>query len=118
VVLPCGHKALLGGLNSVIANLQYSHRLQNLVIDMLSEYKAIMTRLKSIENQLGEFVDEGESGKILRSIPGIGVINISAFLAAIDKCQSFNNPKEFAVWLGLTPKQQASGNISKMGGNT
>jgi transposase len=30
----------------------------------------------------------------------------------------FNNPKEFAVWLGLTPKQHASGNISKMGGIT
>ena len=39
-------------------------------------------------------------------------------LAAIDKGQAFNNPKEFAVWLGLTPKQHASGNISKMGGIT
>jgi hypothetical protein len=32
------------------------------------------------------------------------VINASALLAAIDKGQAFNNPKEFAVWLGLTPK--------------
>jgi transposase len=38
VVFPCGHKALLGGLKSVIDNPQYSHRLQNLVIDMLIEY--------------------------------------------------------------------------------
>jgi transposase len=30
----------------------------------------------------------------------------------------FNNPEEFAVWLGLTPKQHASGNTSKMGGIT
>ena len=64
------------------------------------------------------FVEESESGKILLSIPGIGVINASAFLAAIDKGQAFNSPKEFAVWLGLTPKQHASGNISKMGGIT
>ena len=26
--------------------------------------------------------------------------------------------REFAVWLGLTPKQHASGNVSKMGGIT
>lgn len=39
-------------------------------------------------------------------------------LAAIDKGQAFNNPKELAVWLGLTPKQHASGNMSKMGGIT
>ena len=118
VVFPCGHKALLNGLASVIDNPQYSHRLQDMVIDMLNEYNTTFKRLKDIEKQLGEFVDDSESGKILRSIPGIGVINASALLAAIDKGQAFNNPKEFAVWLGLTPKQHASGNISKMGGIT
>jgi hypothetical protein len=40
----------------------------------------------------------------------------SAFFAAIDKGQAFNDPKEFAVCLELTPKQHAYGNISKMGG--
>jgi transposase len=66
-----------------------------MVFDKLSEYKTIINRLKSIEKQLAEFVGESESGKILLSIPGIGVINPSAFLAAIDKGQAFNNPKEF-----------------------
>ncbi|MFT6331006.1 MAG: transposase [Bermanella sp.] len=97
VVFPCGHKALLNGLTSVIDNAQYSHRLQDRVIDMLSEYNTTIERLKSIKKQLDEFVDENESGKILRSIPGIGVINVSALLVAIDKGQAFNNPKEFAV---------------------
>jgi transposase len=118
VVFPCGHKALLNGLNSVIDNAQYSQRLQDMVKEMLSEYNTTIERLNSIKNQLDEFVDESESGKILLSIPGIGVMNASALLAAIDKGQAFNNPKEFAVWLGLTPKQHASGNISKMGGIT
>jgi transposase len=89
-----------------------------MVKDMLSEYNTTIERLNSIKKQLEEFVDDSESGKILLSIPGIGVINGSALLAAIDKGQTFNNPKEFAVWLGLTPKQHASGNISKMGGIT
>jgi hypothetical protein len=30
-------------------------------------------------------MNESESGKILHSIPGIGVINASAFLAPIEK---------------------------------
>jgi transposase len=115
VVFPCDHKALLNGLASVIDNPQYSHRLQDRVTDMLSEYEITLNRLKGIEKQLGEFIDASESRKILRSIPGIGVISASAFLAAIDKGQAFNNPKEFAVWLGLTPKQHALGNMSKIG---
>jgi transposase len=115
VVFPCGHAAFLHGLTSIIDNPQYSHRLQDMVIDMLSEYYTTIERLNSIKKQLDECVDESESGKILLSISGIGVMNASALLAAIDKGQAFNNPKEFAVWLGLTPKQHASGNISKMG---
>jgi transposase len=118
VVFECGHAALINGLTSVIEDTERSQRLQDMVIDMLSEYKTIVERLKGIEKQLAEFVDESESGKILLSIPGIGIINASAFLASIDKGQAFNSPKEFAVWLGLTPKQHASGNISKMGGIT
>ena len=86
-----------------------------MVIGMLSEYNTTIERLKSIKKQLDEFVDESESGKILCSISGLGVINASALLAAIDKGQAFNNPKEFAVWLGLTPNQHGAGNISKMG---
>jgi transposase len=109
---------LLIGLTSGIDHPQYSHRLQDKVIGMLSEYKTTVNRLKGIEKQLAEFVQGGESGRILLSIPGIGVINASAFLAAIDKGQAFNTPKEFAVWLGLTPKQYASGDINKMGGIT
>ena len=118
VVFPCGHKALVNGLTSIIDNPQHSHRIQNMVIDMLNEYETTVNRLKGIEKQLAQFVDESESGKILLSIPGIGVINASAFLAAIDKGQAFNHPRELGVWLGLTPKQHASGNMSKMGGIT
>jgi transposase len=93
VVFPCGHNALLNGLTSVIGNAQYSQRLQDIVKQMLSEYNTTIERLKSIKKQLDEFVDGSESGKILRSIPGMGVINASALLAAIDKGQAFNNPK-------------------------
>jgi transposase len=101
VVFPCGHKALLNELNSVIDNAQYSQRLQDMVKEMLREYSTTIERLNSIKNQLDEFVDESKSGKILLSILsilGIGVINASALLAAIDKGQAFNNPEEFAVW--------------------
>jgi transposase len=118
VVFPCSHKALLNWLKSVLDNAQYSQRLQDMVKEMLSVYNITIERLNSIKKQLDECVDESESGKILLSIPGIGVMNASALLAAIDKGQAFNNPKEFAVWSGLTPKQHASGNTSKMGGIT
>ncbi|MEP0174362.1 MAG: IS110 family transposase [Paraglaciecola sp.] len=118
VIFSSGHKALVTGLECFVGDAEYSVRLRNMMTDMLNEYKGILKCVKGIEQQLHEFVDTSENGQILRSIPGIGVINASAFLAAIDKGQAFNNPREFAVWLGLTPRQHASGNMNKMGGIT
>ncbi len=48
-------------------------------------------------------------------MPGIGYLNASAFVASIGSGQAFASAKEFAVWLGITPKQFASGNKSVMG---
>jgi transposase len=107
----CGNAALLIGVQGVLDNAQYSVRLPDKMTDMQEEYRTILTRVKGIEQQLNEFADSSEIGQILLNIPGIGIINASAFLAAIDKSQAFNNPKELVVWLGLTPKQHASGNI-------
>jgi transposase len=50
VVFPIGHIALLDGLTSVINNAQYSHRLQNMVKDMLSEYKTLLNAWKVLKN--------------------------------------------------------------------
>jgi transposase len=85
MVSPCGHTAFLNGLTNIIDNPQYSHRLQYMVINMLSEYKTIINRLKTIEKQLTESVEGCQSGSILLIIPDIVIINASAFLAAINK---------------------------------
>ncbi len=118
IVFSGGHKAFTESLSQVMNDPKYSGNLQNMATDFLGEYELIVSRIKQIERQLKSFVEGCQSGRILMSIPGIGFINASAILAAIDKGQAFNTPKEFAVWLGLTPKQHASGNINKMGGIT
>lgn len=118
IIFGGGHKALRESLTSVMNEPTFSHHLQNMASEFLSEYTFITTRIKDIEQKLKTFIDDNVSGSILLSIPGIGVINSSAILAAIDKGQAFHNPKEFAVWLGLTPRQHASGNSNKMGGIT
>jgi transposase len=84
VVFPCGHAAPIIGLKNVIGSTQYSARLKNTMKGMLNEYNTIVKRVKGIETQLLAFVDNSQSGQILRGIPGIGIINASAFLAAID----------------------------------
>ena len=64
---------------------------------------------------------EDETARRLMSIPGFGPITASAMAATIQDVSSFAGPREFAAFLGLTPKQNSSGGkpqlgrISKMG---
>ena len=49
------------------------------------------------------------------SIPGFGPITASAMAATIQDTSSFAGPREFAAYLGLTPKQNSSGGKLKLG---
>jgi len=53
--------------------------------------------------------------QILLSIPGIGPINATAIYSAIGNGSQFNSGRQFAVWMGLTPRQSGSGGITKRG---
>ena len=86
--------------------------------DIRVEFDQIGQQIKAIENDLDRFNEQNLACQILLSIPGIGPINASAFIASIDHGQAFKNPKAFAVWLGLTPRQTASGERSRSSGIT
>ncbi|NRA59970.1 MAG: IS110 family transposase [Psychrobium sp.] len=118
VIFMPGKAEFLAGLKWFVADEKHSERLRTMMSNMLDEYQTILKRILVLEKELHQFIDLCPNGKILLSIPGIGFINASAILAAIDKGQAFHSPREFAVWLGLTPQQYASGNNSRMGGIT
>jgi hypothetical protein len=45
----------------------------------------------------------------LATIPGIGVLNATALVAAIGDGQSFARGRDLAAWLGLVPRQVTTG---------
>jgi len=72
--------------------------------------------LKELDRQVGEWEvqiqiwhREHEASKKLAQIPGIGPITASALVASIGDAKSFENGRQLAAWLGLVPRQHASG---------
>lgn len=51
----------------------------------------------------------------LMSIPGIGPLIASALAASAQDPANFSGPREFAAFLGLTPKQHSSGGKERLG---
>jgi len=60
----------------------------------------------------------------LMAIPGLGPLGATASLAALPNASVFRSGRDFAAWIGLTPRQfstggkQRSGGISKQGDRT
>ena len=86
--------------------------------DVINELTDLDKKLKRVEREFIKYNDQSMCAQIIQSLPGIGVINASAFSASIDKGQAFKNEKNFAVWLGITPRQYASGETNIMSGIT
>ena len=116
IIFPLGQKGFTEKLIDLCSDESLSATLKWLVNDIYREYQLLKTRIKEIEKQLKTEVEDHPLGKILLSIPGIGYLNASAFIASIGNGQAFASAKDFAVWLGITPKQFASGNKSVMTG--
>ena len=53
--------------------------------------------------------------KCLQTIPGIGIITASALVASVTDPHQFTSGRQFAAWLGLTPRANSSGGKERLG---
>ena len=56
-----------------------------------------------------------EASRRLASIPSIGPLAASAIAASVPDAGQFRSGREFAAWLGLTPRQSSSGGKERLG---
>lgn len=56
-----------------------------------------------------------DTARRLMSIPGIGPIGATALAASVTDPHHFRSGREFAAWLGLTPRQHSSGGKERLG---
>ena len=74
-----------------------------------------------LERRILEWHRQDETSRRLATIPGIGPITASAMAASAPDPKLFRSGRQFAAWLGLTPRANSSGGkerqsgISKMG---
>jgi transposase len=65
-------------------------------------------RIKEVEATMKALNRRSEACRRLMTVPGIGELNTSAFVAAIGRGQQFRCGRDLACWLGLVPKQHSS----------
>lgn len=72
-------------------------------------------KVLAFDRQINQFVREDERARRLAEVKGIGVVTASALVATIGNGRDFKNGRQFAAWLGLTPRQYSTGGKPRLG---
>jgi transposase len=78
--------------------------------------EGLSMQIRKIEIELLAWHRADPTSRRLETIPGIGFITASALAATVGDAKVFRSGRQFAAWLGLVPKQHASGGKERLGG--
>jgi transposase len=76
---------------------------------LVAQWSALNDRIKELERAILRQHRADEASRRLATIPGIGPITATALVATIGDARNFKTGRHLAAWLGLTPREHASG---------
>jgi transposase len=97
------------------AENELSHISRAFVRRLKENLQYIIVQIDEVKLALNELVKNKEDYKRLLTIPGVGPIIAATLMGAVDS-KMFKNGRQFAAWIGLTPKQYSSGEKNHIGG--
>ena len=81
----------------------------------VEEVHALEEKIATVDRQLRQVADAHPVAARLQTIPGVGVLTATAMVAAVGHIEAFRRGRQFASWLGLTPRESSSGGHRTLG---
>ena len=82
------------------------------------EYTQLLKELEQVEAKLMEWHRNDECSQRLAKIPGIGPIGASLLMMKAPDPRMFRSGRDFAAWIGLTPRDHSTAGKVRLGGIT
>jgi len=76
---------------------------------VVEEVQALEAQIAAVDRQLTGVAATHPVSRRLQTIPGVGVLTATALVGSVPHIYGFRRGREFASWLGLTPREYASG---------
>ena len=74
--------------------------------------------IDELDREIRRIVREDEALGRLMTIPGVGELTAMAVHAFAPPMESFRNGRDFAAWVGITPRESSTGGRQRLGGIT
>ncbi|MDM0071648.1 IS110 family transposase [Variovorax sp. J31P207] len=113
IALPLGHSQLLKAIQAEMAKAQLEDRLPaDLVVSVQEQLKrvdALDEDIEHIGHRLHATIRDDRQMQAVQRIPGVGDLTASALVASVGDFSTFKSGRQFASWVGLTPRQVGTG---------
>jgi transposase len=87
---------------------------RSLLADLAEDLRYLDDRIALLDEQIAQRVKEDPVARRLLALRGIGPLTASALAGALGNAQAFNKGRDFAVSLGLTPRQHSTGGKDRL----
>ena len=95
--------------------LSVNTELEMIILPVLEAWRTIRSRTAELGKQLVAEGRRSETCKLLMTIPGVGTVTATSFIAAIEDPKNFKSSRSVGAWLGLTTRRYQSGEVDYSG---
>ena len=88
---------------------------RNALAPIVRQLQTLNDEIAASDRAIMGLAKTNETARRLMSVPGIGPITASAIAASVQDVGAFSGSREFAAFLGLTPRQNSSGGKERLG---
>jgi transposase len=112
----------IGRVDELLALAQADVRLPQIakatVAELAQHLEGLDQSINAIDDDIAEAHKQNQKSCLIDEVPGIGTLIASVVVASIPDPSVFKSGRDFAAWLGLTPRQNSSGGKETLGSIT
>jgi transposase len=108
-------RAFTAGLQAAIHHTAFPGQFRSLLARIQEQLRHLDEQLAQCGRVITQAGKQDCDSQRLQAQPGIGPISADAISATVGDAREFKNGRQFAAWLGLTPRQYSSGGKTKLG---
>lgn len=83
---------------------------------LLDQIAGLAAKIAGLDAELRRRVTTDDTARRLTTIPGVGAVTAAAITTFAPPMETFSKGRDFAAWIGLTPRQHSSGGKERLGG--
>ena len=82
---------------------------------LVAHIKTLNAGIETLNKELHQRASSDDKARRLMTIPGVGPITAAALTTFAPPFETFTKGRDFAAWVGLTPRQYSSGGKERLG---